>query len=127
MVCNNTVVSRLVYDWNFGEEVAIGGEVVAHKPGNLKLPSVDGKPLARPRSVLIDSAQLESGETLKADFKQAAAAEIVAFKSEYRLRNPGTDVDKITEEELLREVRTRPRGTGGEDRSRSRSGTAQVL
>ena len=39
VVCNNTVVSKLVYDWNFGEEVAIDGEVVAHKPGNLKLPS----------------------------------------------------------------------------------------
>ena len=41
---------------------------------------------------------------MKADFKQAAAAEIAAFKAEYRLRNPGADVDKITDEELLREV-----------------------
>lgn len=41
---------------------------------------------------------------MKPDFKQAAAAEIAAFKSEYRLRNPGADVDKITEDELLREV-----------------------
>lgn len=106
VVCNNTVVSKLVYDWIAGEEVEVDGEVVAHKPGNLALLSnvVDGKPLARPRSVLIDSAQLESGEAMKADFKQAAAAEIAAFKAEYRLRNPGADVDKITEEELLREV-----------------------
>ena len=39
-------------------------EIVAHKPGNLALLSnvVDGKALGRPRTILIDSAQLESGE-----------------------------------------------------------------
>lgn len=106
VVCNNTVVSKLVFEWIAGQEVEADGEVIAHKSGNLELLSnvVDGKPLARPRTILIDSAQLESGEGLKADFKQAAAAEIAAFKAEYRLRNPGADVDKITEEELLREV-----------------------
>ena len=31
-----------------------------------------GKPLARPRTILIDSAQLESGEAIKDDFKKAA-------------------------------------------------------
>ena len=41
---------------------------------------------------------------MKADFKEAAAAEIAAFKAEYRRRNPGADVEKITDEELLREV-----------------------
>ncbi len=106
VVCPNTVVSKLVYDWIAGEAVEVDGELIAHKPGNLDLLSnvVDGKPLARPRTILIDSAQLESGEGMKADFKAAAAAEIAAFKSEYRLRNPGADVDKITEDELLREV-----------------------
>ena len=106
VVCPNTVVSKLVYDWIAGQSVEVDGELVAHKPGNLDLLSnvVDGKPLARPRTILIDSAQLESGEGMKADFKAAAAAEIAAFKSEYRLRNPGADVDKITEDELLREV-----------------------
>lgn len=106
VVCPNTTVSKLVHDWIAGETVEIDGEVVAHKPGNLKLLSnvVDGQPLSRPRTILIDSAQLESGEGLKADFKSAAAAEIAAFQNEYRLRNPGGNVDKITEEDLLREV-----------------------
>jgi type III restriction enzyme len=106
VVCPNTVVSKLVYDWIAGQAVEVDGELVAHKPGNLELLSnvVDGKPLTRPRTILIDSAQLESGEGIKSDFKQAAATEIAAFKSEYRLRNPGADVDKITEDELLREV-----------------------
>ena len=66
--------------------------------------SSTAQPLARPRTILIDSAQLESGEGMKDDFKQAAAAEIAAFKAEYRRRNPGADVDKITDEDLLREV-----------------------
>lgn len=106
VVCPNTVVSKLVYDWIAGETVEVDGEVIAHKPGNLDLLSniVDGGPLARPRTILIDSAQLESGEAMKADFKQAAAAEIAAFKAEYRLRNPGADVEKVTDDELLREV-----------------------
>jgi type III restriction enzyme len=106
VVCPNTVVSKLVYDWIAGVEVEQDGEVVAHKPGNLELLSnvVDGKPLSRPRTILIDSAQLESGEGMKPDFKLAAAAELAAFKAEYRRRNPGADVGKITDDELLREV-----------------------
>ncbi|MCM6773167.1 DEAD/DEAH box helicase family protein [Nocardia sp. CDC159] len=106
VVCPNTAVSKLVYEWIAGEEVVQDDEVVAHRPGNLELLSnvVDGRPLARPRTILIDSAQLESGGGIKADFKQAAGAEILAFKQEYRLRNPGADIEKIGDDELLREV-----------------------
>jgi type III restriction enzyme len=106
VVCPNTVVSKLVYDWIAGAEINADGGVTVYKPGNLELLSnvVDGMPLARPRTILIDSAQLESGEGLKPDFKQAVAAEIAAFKAEYRQRNPGADIEKITEEEVLREV-----------------------
>lgn len=106
VVCPNTVVSKLVYEWISGVEVEQDGEVIAHKSGELELLTnvVEGKPLARPRTILIDSAQLESGEGMKADFKLAAGAEIAAFKAEYRRRNPGADLDKITDDELLREV-----------------------
>ena len=106
VVCPNTVVSKLVYDWIAGREVEQDGEVLAHTTGELELLSnvVDGQPLPRPRTILVDSRQLESGEGMKADFKQAAAAEIAAFAHEYRRRNPGADVDKITDDELLREV-----------------------
>jgi type III restriction enzyme len=106
VVCPNTVVSKLVYDWIAGETIVEDDEVVAHKPGELALLSnvVDGKPLARPRTILIDSAQLESGESMKDDFKKAAAAEIAAYKHEYRRRNPGADTEKIDDNELLREV-----------------------
>ncbi|SDP61113.1 type III restriction enzyme [Pedococcus dokdonensis] len=106
VVCPNTVVSKLVYDWIAGEEVVGDDAVVAHKPGNLALLSnvQDGRPLARPRTVLIDSAQLESGEAMKADFKLAAGPEIASFKAEFRRRNPGADTDQLTDEDLLREV-----------------------
>jgi type III restriction enzyme len=106
VVCPNTVVSKLVYNWIAGEQVGQDGAVIAHKPANLPLLSnvADGKALARPRTILIDSAQLESGEGIKTDFKQAVGAEIAAFKAEYRRRNPGADIEKITDDELLREV-----------------------
>ncbi|UKA63756.1 BPTD_3080 family restriction endonuclease [Arthrobacter sp. FW306-04-A] len=106
VVCPNTVVSKLVYDWISGQEIEQDGQIVAHKSGNLSLLSnvIEGRLLPRPRTILIDSAQLESGEGMKADFKQAAGAEIAAFKAEYRRRNPGADVDKVTDDDLLREV-----------------------
>jgi type III restriction enzyme len=105
VVCPNTVVSKLVYDWIAGTERTDEDQTI-RKPGRLELFSniADGKILPRPRTILVDSAQLESGEALKPDFKAAAATEIEAFKSEYRRRSPGADVDKLTEEDLLREV-----------------------
>ncbi|WP_426246549.1 BPTD_3080 family restriction endonuclease [Nocardioides sp. LHG3406-4] len=106
VVCPNTVVSKLVYDWIAGEAIVEDGEILAHRAGNLPLFSnvVDGQPVARPFSILIDSAQLESGEALKDDFKKAAGLEITKFKAEYRQRNPGADAEKLTDEDLLREV-----------------------
>ena len=41
---------------------------------------------------------------MSADFKKIAAREIEEFKAEYRARFPGRDVDKLTDEDLLREV-----------------------
>ncbi|WP_137723896.1 BPTD_3080 family restriction endonuclease [Prescottella subtropica] len=105
VVCPNTVVSKLVYGWIAGTDIEIDGTTV-HRPGQLTLFSnvENGAPLARPRTILVDSAQLESGEALKGDFKTAAAAEIEAFKAQYRLDHPGADTEKITDEDILREV-----------------------
>ena len=64
----------------------------------------EGRILHRPRTILIDSAQLESGEGMSAEFKKVAGAEIDAFKSEYARRVPGADVDDVTDDDLLREV-----------------------
>ena len=64
----------------------------------------------------MDSLQLESGESLTADFKKDAAAEIAAFKADYRRRHPGADPEAVTDEDLLREVMNTvgKRGTLGE-------------
>ena len=76
------------------------------RPGELELLSnaADGIWRDRPYTILVDSAQLESGEAMSDDFKKTAAVEVEAFKNELRRRSPGVDVDKLTDEDLLREV-----------------------
>jgi type III restriction enzyme len=106
IVCPNTIVSKLVFDWVAGQQVELldGTEVL--RPGHLPLLSNvnDGRWIDRSPTIIVDSAQLESGEVLKADFKKAASREIEVFKNEYRLRNPGADIEKLTDEDVLREV-----------------------
>ena len=106
VVCPNTAVSKLVYDWIAGREDSAPDGSRALRAGNLPLFTnvEDHAWVERPRTLLIDSAQLESGEALREDFKQAAVVEIDRFKAEYRRRYPGADVDKLTDEDLLREV-----------------------
>ena len=77
VVCNNTIVSKLVYDCIAGCEVELRrrhDDARAGQPAAALATSTTARWLDRPRTILIDSAQLESGEALKADFKQAAAA-----------------------------------------------------
>lgn len=106
VVCPNTIVSKLVYDWIAGTQTDAEHGPTIGKPGRLDLFSniENGATLARPRTILVDSAQLESGEPLSKDFKAAAAEEIDAFKAAYRRGNLGADVDKLNDEDLLREV-----------------------
>jgi type III restriction enzyme len=106
VVCSNTAVSKLVYDFIAGYEVETpAGEIVA-RPGELGIFSnaADGHWLARPNTILIDSRELESGEAMSPAFKDVAAAEIEEFKSEIRQRFPGRNPDDLTDEDLLREV-----------------------
>ncbi len=106
IVCNNTNVSKLVFDYVAGWQKALpdGGAVVV--PGKLELFSNEraGRWSSRPRTVLVDSTQLESGDAMSAEFKAAAAFEIEEFKHELRQRFPGRDVDDLSDEDLLREV-----------------------
>jgi type III restriction enzyme len=106
VVCNNTNVSKLVFDYVAGWEKTISKEKTALVPGAFPVFSnvVDGQWSVRPNTILIDSEQLESGEAMSADFKSAAAREIEEFKAEYRQRFPGRDTEKLTDEDLLREV-----------------------
>jgi type III restriction enzyme len=108
VVCNNTAVSKLVYDyicgWETGKLNPDGSPILA--PGKLELfNNVEhGQWTSRPSTILVDSEQLESGDAMSADFKKIAAQEIEEFKAEYRDRYPGSDPDKISDEDLLREV-----------------------
>ena len=106
VVCPNTIVSKLVYDWIAGQEIGSPDGSEDIREGQLPLLSnVDGDDwIDRPPTIIVDSAQLESGEALKGDFKDAAAKELEVFKSEYRARNPGADVDQLTDQDILREV-----------------------
>ena len=106
VVCNNTNVSKIVYDYISGweKELANGQKIAV--PGSLPLFSnvERNQWLARPRTILIDSQQLESGEAMSKEFKAIAAREIEEFKHEIRQRDTGQDVEKLTDEDLLREV-----------------------
>ncbi len=109
IVCNNTNVSKLVYDfvsgWDTGKRNP--DETPIFAPGHLNLFSnVDssGHRFARPNTILVDSGQLESGEGLSADFKKLSAREIEEFKDQFVLRFPGRNKDDIGDDEILREV-----------------------
>ena len=112
VVCQNTAISKLVFDWIAGYEKQVGKRTVV-VPGNLKLFSnvaegagaADNEWIDRPNTLLIDSAQLESGEAMDPAFKRIAAREISEFKEELLARGrDGASIEEITDEELLREV-----------------------
>jgi type III restriction enzyme len=106
VVCNNTNVSKLVFDFIAGWEKQIGAQTIV-QAGQLPIFRNDdghGAWLHRPNTILVDSHQLESGEAMSDDFKKIAGREIDEFKAEYRARFPGRDTDDLTDEDLLREV-----------------------
>ncbi len=106
VVCNNTSVSKRVFDWGAGWEKTLPDGSTVIVPGQLSaFNNVEGEHWqARPNTILIDSGQLESGEAMSPDFKKLVATEIEEFKAEYRARFPGRDVENLTDEDLLREV-----------------------
>jgi type III restriction enzyme len=106
VVCNNTNVSKLVFDFVAGWPKSLEDGSAIAVPGRLSLFSnvVDGKWSARPNTILVDSSQLESGEAMSDDFRKIAAQEIEEFRAEYRARFPGRDLAEIEDSDLLREV-----------------------
>ncbi|MCC7117655.1 MAG: DEAD/DEAH box helicase family protein [Anaerolineales bacterium] len=103
VVCNNTTVSKMVYRWIAGYEIETQTRYGVEK-GNLPIfRNEDGvNMLEKPNTLIVDSAQLESGEQIDADFKKSFAKEIEDFRKEYRKRFQGRD--EPSDEELLREV-----------------------
>src|SRR5262249_21091573 len=108
VVCNNTAASKLVHDYisGFVRENDDGTETFI--PGHFELfRNFDehGNRLPRPRTLLIDSEQLESGEALDKDFRDMAADEIDRFRREIVARTGDQRAgDSISDQDLLREV-----------------------
>jgi type III restriction enzyme len=106
VVCNNTNVSKLVFDYIAGWEKQTDDRpfVQAGQLPIFRNDDANGGWLRRPNTILVDSQQLESGEAMSAEFKRVAAREIEEFKAEYCKIYPGRDAEKLTDEDLLREV-----------------------
>ncbi len=108
VVCQNTAVSKLIYDYISGFTKVNEDGTEDPEVGRLKLfqnHDEHGNPLARPRTLLIDSEQLESGEALDSRFRNMAAEEIERFRRE-RIQRDGDRraAENITDQDLLREV-----------------------
>ena len=108
VVCNNTSTSKLVYDYisGFHRENVSGQQTFT--PGRLKLFwnfDEKGERHGKPRTLLIDSRQLESGEALDPNFHKIAADEIDRFRRE-RIARTGDRkrAEDISPQDLLREV-----------------------
>ncbi|MCO6457055.1 MAG: DEAD/DEAH box helicase family protein [Pirellulaceae bacterium] len=108
VVCNNTSTSKLVYDYISGFHRQNPDGSQSFENGRLELFrnfDDDGNRLARPRTLLIDSEQLESGDALDKDFREMAADEIERFRREIIERTGDVRAaDKIDDATLLREV-----------------------
>ena len=107
VVCNNTSTSKLVYDYisGFFRQGDEGSEV--YNAGRLELfRNYDeyGDRDKRPKTLLIDSEQLESGDALDKGFRDIAADEIERFRREIGHRDGAAAAERITDQDLLREV-----------------------
>ncbi len=109
IVCQNTAISKLVYDFISGFHRKNEDGTTTLENGRLALfrnfDETTGNPLPRPNTLLIDSEQLEAGDALDDNFRGMAADEIERFRREIieRARDAHAG-DNITDQELLREV-----------------------
>ncbi len=108
VVCNNTSTSKLVYDYISGFQRENEDGTSSLENGRLALFrnfNEHGNPYPRPRTLLIDSEQLESGEALDDSFRKMAEPEIERFRREILERTGDRrQADNLTDQQLLREV-----------------------
>ena len=109
IVCQNTAISKLVYDFISGFHRDNEDGATTLENGRLELfrnfDETTGNPLPRPNTLLIDSEQLEAGDALDNNFRKMAADEIERFRREIVERTGDAHAgDNITDQELLREV-----------------------
>ncbi|HEX9620240.1 MAG TPA: DEAD/DEAH box helicase family protein, partial [Polyangiaceae bacterium] len=86
IVCQNTAISKLVYDFVSGFQRKNEDGTTTLQHGRLALfrnyDETTGNPLPRPNTLLIDSEQLEAGDALDENFRDMAADEIDRFRRE---------------------------------------------
>ena len=108
VVCNNTATSKLVHDYIAGYEIEDANGTITPMKGKCALFrnfDPDGVALPKMRTLLIDSMQLESGEAISAEFREAAAPEIARFKDELIQRTGDrAAAEKVDDATILREV-----------------------
>lgn len=109
VVCQNTAISKLVYDFisgyqqpnDDGSSTLVNGRFALFR----NFDETTGNPLPRPNTLLIDSEQLEAGDALDSHFRTMAADEIERFRREIVERTgDARAADNITDQDLLREV-----------------------
>jgi type III restriction enzyme len=98
----------LVYDYISGFQRENDDGTISFHDGRLALFrnfDDNGDPFPQPRTLLIDSEQLESGEALDKTFRDAASDEIERFRREHIQRTGDVRrADNFTDADLLREV-----------------------
>jgi type III restriction enzyme len=109
IVCQNTAISKLVYDFVSGFHRKNEDGTTTLNNGRFALfrnfDETTGNPLPRPNTLLIDSEQLEAGDALDDNFRSMAADEIDRFRREMTERTGDQrKAEGITDQELLREV-----------------------
>ncbi|CUU16261.1 Type III restrictionmodification enzyme helicase subunit CDS [Bradyrhizobium sp.] len=109
IVCQNTAISKLVYDFisGFHRKNSDGSTTLQNSRFALfrNFDDVTGNPLPRPNTLLIDSEQLEAGNALDDNFRAMAADEIDRFKRDIIERTKDAHAaDDINDSDLLREV-----------------------
>ena len=121
IVCQNTTISKLVYDYISGFSYTDNEGDKRFEQGRLKLfqnfDPATGNPYPKPYTLLIDSEQLEAGDALDDNFRAMAADEIERFRREIVERKGDARAgDNITDQALLREVMNtvgKPNSLGG--------------
>src|SRR5450830_1895193 len=109
IVCQNTAISKLVYDFISGFHRKNDDGTTTLENGRLALfrnfDETTGNPLPRPNTLLIDNEQLEAGDALDDNFRGMASDEIERFRREIVERSgDARSGDNITDQDLLREV-----------------------
>ena len=109
VVCQNTAVSKLIYEYIAGFERSGENGSEAQKFlgrfGLFRNYDDNGNRLPTPRTLLVDSEQLDAADNLPPGFHDAAAPAIERFRRE-RMQRDGDrrSADNISVEDILREM-----------------------